>query len=436
MKFYNRHNEIQTLNKMKELSHNGSKMSVILGRRRIGKTRLIRKVFQRDKFLYFFVAKKGEKLLCEEFTSIIESTLEVKILGKIEHFAQLFEYIMQLAEKKPFTLSIDEFQEFYFINESIYSEMQRVWDKYKDRSRLNLVLSGSVYTLMKKIFEDSKEPLFGRTNKKIHLKPFDVMTLKQIMHDFNPDYSKQDLLFFYILTGGIAKYIELLVDENNLKFQPILDAVVQENSYFLTEGKDVLIEAFGKDYSTYFSILSLISTSKTSRSEIESILEKNTGGYLDRLEKEYSIIKKIKPIFAKQGSRTQKYLIHDNFLNFWFRFIYKNKSAVEIGNFDYIQSIVKRDFSSYAGHFLEKYFIEKLKTTNKYSQLGTYWEKGNKNEIDIVAANEMEKKLLFVDVKINKTKLNLHTLETKSQKLVNKFKGWTVQYKGLSIENM
>ncbi len=436
MRFYNRQNEIQILNTMKKLSNDESKMSVLLGRRRIGKTRLIRKVFQKDRFIYFFVAKKREKLLCEEFTSIIESTLDVKILGKIERFAQLFEYIMQLAEKKPFTLSIDEFQEFYFINKSIYSDMQQIWDKYKDRSKLNLVLSGSVYTLMKKIFEASKEPLFGRANKKIHLKPFDVVTLKEIMLDFKPDYAEQDLLFFYILTGGIAKYIELLVDENNMTFQSILDAVVQKNSYFLTEGKDVLIEAFGKDYSTYFSILSLIAASKTSRGEIESILEKNTGGYLDRLEKEYNIIKKVKPMFAKQGSRTQKYLIHDNFLNFWFRFIYKNKSAVEIGNFNYIQSIVKRDFSTYAGRFLEKYFIEKMEATNKYSQIGTYWEKGNKNEIDIVATNEMEKKLLFVDVKIDKRKLNLNTLETKSKKLVNQFKGWSVQYKGLSIEDM
>lgn len=376
--------------------------------------------------------------MCEEFTSIIESTLEVKILGKIEHFAQLFEYIMQLAQEKTFTLSIDEFQEFYFINNSIYSQMQQIWDKYKEHSRLNLILSGSVHILMKKIFEDSKEPLFGRTNKRIHLKPFNVNTLKEIMRDFQPGYSVQDLLFFYMLTGGVAKYIELLVDENNLTFDLILDAVVQENSYFLTEGKDVLIEAFGKNYRTYFSILSLISSSKTSRSEIESILEKNTGGYLNRLEKEYSIIKKLKPIFAKSGSRKQKYFIHDNFLNFWFRFIYKNKSAVEIGNFEYIKSIVKRDFSTYAGRFLEKYFIEKMKAANKYSHIGTYWEKDNTNEIDIVAANEMEKKILFADVKINKKKLNLHTLETKSQNLLSqfKFKSWAVEYTGLSIEDM
>jgi len=125
----------------------------------------------------------------------------------------------------------------------------------------------------------------------------------------------------------------------------------------LDEGKNLLIEEFGKEYTTYFSILSLISSSKTARSEMESILEKNIGGYLDRLENEYSIIKKVKPIFAKEGSRTVKYEIIDNFFNFWFRFIYKYKSTIEIENYEYVKEIIKRDFSTYSGRFLEKYFI-------------------------------------------------------------------------------
>ncbi|MCD6584205.1 MAG: ATP-binding protein [Desulfobacteraceae bacterium] len=436
MKFYDRENEIITLKKVKEGAVKGSKMSVIVGRRRIGKTKLIHEVYKNENFIYFFVAKKEEKLLCEEFVSIVQTTLSVKIIGKITRFADLFEYLLQLAENKTFTLAIDEFQEFYSVNRSIYSEMQNLWDKYKDKSKLNLLLSGSIYSLMKKIFENAKEPLFGRANRKINLKPFSVPVLKRIMVDHHPDYTPKDLLTFYMLTGGVAKYVELFVDENDLTHQSMIDSVLHENSYFLTEGKDVLIEEFGKEYSTYFSILSLIASSKTSRSEIESILEKNTGGYLDRLENEYNIIKRVKPVFAKEKSRTQKYLIEDNFLSFWFRFIYKYKSAVEIGNFNYLKSIVDRDFSTYAGRFLEKYFIEQLKATNEFSQIGTYWERGHKNEIDIVAVNDLDKRILFADVKINKNRLDLKIVEAKSEKLVQKFKGWTIEYKGFSLEDL
>ncbi|NOX14981.1 MAG: ATP-binding protein, partial [Epsilonproteobacteria bacterium] len=353
-----------------------------------------------------------------------------------KRFTELFEYVMQIAQNRHFTLIIDEFQEFLYINSSIYSDMQNIWDEYKNETKLNLVLSGSIYSLMKKIFEDKKEPLFGRANNKIFLKSFDVDTLKLILKDNYPNFTNEDLLSFYILTGGVAKYVEIFVDSGAFTLQKQLDLIFNENSLFLEEGKNLLIEEFGKEYGTYFSILSLISSGKTARADIESILGRNIGGHLDRLEKEYSIIKKIKPIFAKEGSRKVKYETMDNFFNFWFRFIYKYKSAIEIENFDYVKDIVKRDFSVYSGRFLERYFIEKLKLSHRYSDIGTYWEKANQNEIDIVAINENEKKLFFAEVKLNSKKIDLKRLEEKSFKLVAKYPLYSVDYKGFSLDDM
>ena len=122
---------------------------------------------------------------------------------------------------------------------------------------------------------------------------------------------------------------------------------------FINEGKTLLIQEFGKDYGTYFSILELISEGKTSRSEMESIFEKSIGGYLERLENEYDLIKKIKTIGAKKDSRIQKYTIKDNFLKIWFRFVYKNITIIEEERFEYVSKIVKRDISTYSGPILE-----------------------------------------------------------------------------------
>ena len=244
------------------------------------------------------------------------------------------------------------------------------------------------------------------------------------------------MLSFYIFTGGVAKYVELFVNAGALSKEKQLDLIFNEDSLFLEEGKNLLIEEFGKEYTTYFSILSLIASSKTSRSAIESILERNIGGYLDRLENEYTVIRKIKPVFAKEGSRTQKYEISDNFFNFWFRFIYKNKSAIEIGNYEYVRTIVERDFSVYSGRFLEKYFIEKLKISQNYSIIGTYWERNNDNEIDIVALNEMEKSMLIAEVKLNPKKIDFEVLKNKSVKLIEGFKSYRIDYKGYLIEDM
>lgn len=434
MKFYNREKELKNLQEIELLSKTSSKMSVIVGRRRIGKTSLIKHTYKEK--VYLFVSKKDEPLLCEEFISIISNTLNIKILGSFASFAKLFEYIMQLAQTIHFTLVIDEFQEFLHINDSIYSDMQNIWDEYKESSKMNLILSGSIYSLMKKIFEDKKEPLFGRANNKIHLKAFSVNTLEEIVRENYPDFSKKDLLSFYTFTGGVAKYVEILVDKQAFTFEKQLDMILEENSLFLEEGKNILIEEFGKHFTTYFSILSLISSSKTSRTEIESILEKNIGGYLDRLENEYSIIKKIKPIFAKEGSRSIKYEIIDNFFNFWFRFIYKNKSAIEIENYEYVKEIIKRDFSTYSGKMLERFILEKLKLSNNYSDLGTYWESKNQNEIDIVAINDLEKTMLIGEVKLNPKKIDINLLKQKSTKLISKYSKYNVEYMGYSLEDL
>ncbi len=436
MKFYNRDAELKLLKSVKKMSLISSKMTIVLGRRRIGKTKLLLKSTENDLYLYFFVARKDEKLLCAEFIEEVQNKLGIKVYGNIEQFKDLFEMLITTSIKTPFTLIIDEFQEFNRINASVFSDMQNIWDTHKDNSKLNLIFSGSVYSMMKKIFEHSKEPLFGRSDEKIYLKPFKIDVLKSIFVENSGEFNQKDFLAFYIFTGGVAKYVEIFIDRKAFTFEKMLNIILKENSVFLDEGRNILIEEFGKDYTSYFSILSLIASSKTSRSEIESILGRNIGGYLDKLENEYSIIRKIRPVFSKEGSRSQKYVIEDNFLNFWFRFIYKYRSAVEIENFEYLKNIVKRDFDTYCGLFLEKYFKEKLALTKHFNLIGNYWEKGNKNEIDLVAVNKINKTALIAEVKMNSSKASISALKEKAIGLLLNFKKYKISYKTFSLEDM
>jgi AAA+ ATPase superfamily predicted ATPase len=436
MKFYNREKELANLKTIREAALESAQMTFMVGRRRIGKTSLLLKSVENTTFLYFFISKKSEFLLCQDFVEEIKVKLDTEVYGTFKSFREIFGLLLTSSKSQSFTLIIDEFQELQFINPSIYSEMQNLWDSHKNESKLNLLLCGSVYSLMKRIFEDNKEPLFGRATNKIYLKSFPIATLKEVLQDYNPKYTNEDLLGFYTLTGGVAKYVELLMNAKAFTFKKMLDYVVNENSFFIEEGKNALINEFGKEYGNYFSILSLISASKTSRQEIESILEIQTGGFLERLENEYGILKKTRPIFAKDTGRVVKYTIEDNFLNFWFRFIYKYKSAIEIGNFEFVRLRIIEDFSTYSGLVLEKYFRQKLIDSGKYSAIGNYWERGNKNEIDIVAVNEYEKRIDFFEVKRNPNKINLAKLELKAEKLTTNFDGYTFNYMSFSLEDL
>ncbi len=435
MKFYNREDELTILKRADKLKERQAIMTMLIGRRRIGKTTLALQPFSAHPILYFFVSKKSERLLCEEFLEEIGSKLSVKIVGEIKKFETLFEYLLELGKTQTFTIIIDEFQEFYKINSSIYSSIQKLWDLHKNESKIHFIACGSVYSLMKKIYEDKKEPLFGRADFKIDLKPLKVSVLKEILQDYH-SYSPKNLLDFYVLTGGVAKYIELFVLYESLDEQSMIDEIVKQNSLFLDEGRNRLIEEFGKEYGTYFSILSLIASSKTSKREIESILEKNISGHLNRLESDYSIIKSIKPMGAKENAKVQKYEIVDNFLAFWFRFIYKYRSLVEAESYERLKSIISRDFSTFKGKFLEKLFIELLREKQIYTSIGNYWERGNQNEIDIVAVDDIDKKILLCEVKLSKKRLNYEELVKKSVNLLKKYRGYEVQYRLLSIEDI
>jgi len=436
MKFYGRQPELKLLESSRKSALTSAKMTIVVGRRRIGKTRLVTKAFENHKYLYFFIFRKNEVLLCKEFIEEIELKFGKPVLGDFRSFSKLFEYLLVLAQSESFTLIIDEFQEFFQVNPAVYSEMQNLWDKYKASSKMNLVLCGSIFTLMKRIFENAKEPLFGRADEKIHLKPFDAGVLREIYAEMNPVFSKNNFLAFYVITGGVAKYVELFSDKNLSGLENMLDEIFRENSILLEEGKNLLIEEFGKDYLTYFSILSLIASSKTSRSEIESILNKNTGGYLDRLENEYQIIKSLRPVFSKPGGRIQKYFIEDNFLIFWFRFVYKYKSAIELGNFAFVRSVAMRDFNTFSGPFLEKYFREKLALTGQYTTIGRFWTRKNENEVDIVALDEWNQKALVAEVKRNPAKINPELLRSKSFELAEHLRNFEVSYKGFSIDDI
>jgi hypothetical protein len=150
---------------------------------------------------------------------------------------------------------------------------------------------------MMKIFENRKEPLFGRLTSKIILQPFAVSVIKEILNDYNPKYTLKDLFASNMLTGGVSKYIDLLMEAGAVTKDKILDMATRLDSPFIGEGKELLIFEFGKEYGTYFSILQLIASGKTTQSEIDSIIGKNTGAYLVNLEKEYSLITKNKQFY-------------------------------------------------------------------------------------------------------------------------------------------
>lgn len=439
MKFFDRKEEIATLRKIRDNAEKSAQFTVLTGRRRIGKTLLVLKAYEEKPFLYFFVGRKAEKLLCEEFRQEVENKLNVKLGGTPSGFAELFDYLMQLSKRQSLTLFIDEFQNFERVNPAVFSDMQKIWDLNHSESRINLVVCGSVYSMMTKIFRDNKEPLYNRQNRFMTIRAFRPSVLKEILAAYNPGYTKEDLLALYTFTGGVAKYVQLFVDDEVLTLDAMIDSMISSDSTFINEGRSILVEEFGKDYDTYFSILSAIAGGKTRRSEIESIIEKPIGGYLTRLEDDYGIIAKEIPIGAKALSKNAIYVIRDNFFIFWFRFIFKYAHILEIGGYEQLRTLIKRDYTTFSGLTLERYFVDKAKESKRYTHIGRWWDRKGENEIDLIAANELDKKVEIYEIKRNRKNVDYSALEEKTQKMlgaVHLFNGYDIEVKGLDMQDM
>ena len=439
MRFFDRTEEIAFLRKIREMAKNNAQFTVVTGRRRIGKTSLVWKAYEDEPILYFFVARKAEGDLCEDYRLEIENKLGVPTMGRAEHFTDVFEYLMKLSAERPITLFIDEFQEFFRVNKSVFSDMQRIWDLYSPKSRINLIVCGSIYSMMTKIFKDKKEPLYNRQSRFMTVRPFTPTVLKDILSEYNPGYTAEDLLALYAFTGGVAKYVQLLVDAGATTKTTMLDQIIKADSIFLGEGKAILIEEFGKDYGIYFSILSAIARGKTSRSEIENVVGKEIGGYLTKLEKEYEIISKKQPLFEKSSAKNVRYVIEDNFFTFWFRFIYKYSYMLEIENYGSVKMIIGRDYETLSGLMLERYFKRVLIERQVYTRIGGWWDRKGENEIDIVAENELDDTATFFEVKRKAENIDMEKLEAKAaafMRATGEFKGYSLSYKGLSMTDM
>ena len=202
MRFYDREQEIAFLKDTRDQARKVVRFTVLTGRRRIGKTTLIREAYKDEPFVYFFVARKAEGDLCEAYIEEVNEKLGIPTLGSSRKFSDIFRYLIKLSETRSFTLVIDEFQDFFRVNKSVFSEMQDIWDEHEKTSKMNLVVCGSVYSLMQKIFKDKKEPLYGRNTAELRLKPFRPSVLKEILADAKPDYGNEDLLALFTFTGA------------------------------------------------------------------------------------------------------------------------------------------------------------------------------------------------------------------------------------------
>lgn len=401
MDFIAREQEIEFFRKIRERSADNAQFTVLTGRRRVGKTALLRKALADGEIPYVHlpITRQSEKTLCIELQDEIERVLDLGILGRSESFRDLFLALMKASKTRRFTVVLDEFQEFDRINSAVFSQIAAVWDEHHVESRINLVVCGSINRLMNKIFFNDGEPLYGRNTGHLQLKPFKISVLKRVMSIYHPAYSADDLLSLWVVSGGVARYVDMMVSAKALTRKRMLNEIFSQGSSYLSEGKTILAEEFGTDYGIYFTILSAIASGITTTSELKNLIGADVNGYLTKLENQYGLVSKKQPVFDKPSGKNCHYQIDDCFFRFWFRFVFKYRNFMELERFEQMKQIAARDFDVFSGYALERYFHWKFVEDTTYTRIGAWWDRKGEDEIDLVCEDELSGRLDFFEVK-------------------------------------
>ncbi|MBI5392855.1 ATP-binding protein [Candidatus Woesearchaeota archaeon] len=392
IKFIGRDKEIKELANLK-----GNFFLVVKGRRRIGKTLLLRKAFPEATYLFIWPDKSMD-WICEEICK--ENNLPA-----FKNFKDILEYLLD----KNKVIILDEFQNFFSIDKSIYGEIQKIIDERKLTDKtFKVAVAGSSYSLMNKVFNDAASPLYGRRTNEIVLENLPMLDL---YHELG--FSLKEFIELWSVFEGVPYYYEFI----NRKVSPrenIKRLVVLKAAQLKEEGKIILSVEFGKDSKTYNTIISAIAEGKTKLNEIASLFsdKKNEAiKYLDILRKDFNFVKKITPITENpEKSREGRYELIDNFLSFWFFAIDRQKSLMEQERFEEVESKFDDNFNAYVGRKFEKFLLLLIKNNiifkdKHFDKIGAQWGKfdgkrgRNCYEIDILGFCEKDNKLLIGECK-------------------------------------
>lgn len=407
-KFIDRKKELEFLNS--EYKKQESSLIILYGRRRIGKTSLIKEFGKNKDMIYFLATEESESQNIEALKKIIAENMKNTLLDSmlVQNWEILFKTIADSNTKK--VIVIDEFQYLGKINTAFPSVFQKIWDEILKYKNIMVILCGSLINMMESQTLNYNSPLYGRRTGQIKLKQIPFENYKEF---FNYNIAEKQLIEKYAITGGVPKYIESFKEKKDI-YEEIKANIINKQSY-LYEEPLFLLRNEVSEVGSYFSIIKSIAAGNRKLGNIASNLSvspTHLSKYLQTLIN-LDIIEREVPITEDNIEKSKKgqYRIKDNFIAFWFQFIYPNKAFLEIEKEEMVLSKIRENFiDNHVSFIYEEVCKEKMWNLNANGSLGITFDKlgrwwNNKEEIDLVGIDTNDKNIIFGECKFYTNKL-------------------------------
>ena len=435
MKFYGRKTELGIIKNWITALDRGTLFTAIIGRRRIGKTRLwLESIKGVQNSLYFFCQPGQLKKTFEQVDDQLHELGFTSVPQDLTSFFKACEIL--LSQKKPLILFFDEVQNLFLTNTDNLSIFQQFIDDFKRKGFPCLVVfCGSVRSLMHRILFEESSPLYGRLDHRIQLNPLSFNQIKRIYKD-NSITAPDHQLRLYTMFGSNIRFYEILL-QFDLFQHPIEDILekgwVGFTGLFSDELNKILVPELKKSSYVYTGILSAIARGIQSVNEIASLAEITTtslGNYLPFLIDTLDLVDKEVSVTEKSNSKISRYVIKDPFIYFWYRYIEKNRSLLEMGQTKTVVKRIMEDLPNLEGAILEMIFRQKILENPpiEFDVAGSVFKNRNQIEVDFLLANQRENKIHAFEIKrgktdkkavLNKLIYNTARLDFKSIKLKN-----------------
>ena len=391
---------------------------VIYGRRRVGKTALINHFIDDKKSIYFMGVESNAKQNLENLSkSILEFSSGIQTETYFPSYQAALEYVFQLAERERVVLAIDEYPYVARASKSLASTFQLLIDKYKDTSKLMLILCGSSMSYMEDHVLAYKAPLYGRRTAQMKIIPFDFEETCAYFRNL----SDEDKALIYGIVGGTPQYLLQMSDTLSVE-ENIKNTYLNPMSFLYEEPVNLLKQEV-REPAIYNAIITAIATGHSRMSEISTKVGEDTNvvsGYIKNLIS-LGIIKKEIP-YGEKASKKSIYSIEDNMFYFWYRFVLDNNSVIVRGAADLVYKRIEAQLSDYMGRVFEEICTQYLwkllllgKMPIEFVSLGRWW--GNdprqkcQTEIDIMGEQDSNS-AIFAECKWRKENVDLDVLET------------------------
>lgn len=396
MKFIDREKALRILRSYWE---GEGRLLVVYGRRRVGKSRLIREFLDTlhdGDYVYFLASRRPIRYNLRKFSVLLSSKLGFK-LPSFDSFVDVFKFLSQYFLQKKFLVVIDEFTYLVERDEGILSDFQEIIDNMPSNSGLKIILSGSLVGMMETRVLGYRSPLYGRTRRTIKLLPLKFRYLPEWYGHNN----YEELFRLYSVTNGVPRYLEFFSGKNVVS--EIKENFFDESSFLFRDARELLREEL-RDPTNYMMILEAIANGMTKLSEISNytyLEPTKITPYIDTL-RNMGIVRREIPILAPKKSRRGIYIISDFYFLFWFRFV--SPYYEEIENQDPKNAIndFEKNFETYIGTPFEIYVRRVLRDIlanmgHQITKLGKWWHKDI--DIDIVGIDDRAKEVIFGEVK-------------------------------------